>query len=191
MNRMERFTFHQRGVQLEGFWHYWMSYWKVRFFNLFRQRRMKMRNRMGQGMVELIATGAALFLGFILVLSSWVNIPQGTVGVVFDKSKGGVLPQTMGQGWHLRKPLVQWIQEYPVALRTYNALGIGEGADKESNAINLPTLKGQHIQQDISVVYNVQPDKASYVFDKFKGADIEDIEVTFIRRMVVSVANNI
>lgn len=150
-----------------------------------------MINRMGQGMVELIATGAALFLGFILVLSSWVNIPQGTVGVVFDKSKGGVLPQTMGQGWHMRKPLVQWIQEYPVALRTYNALGIGEGADKESNAINLPTAEGQHIQQDISVVYNVLPDKASYVFDKFKGADIEDIEVTFIRRMVVSVANNI
>lgn len=149
------------------------------------------RNNRGDVTLEAIAVGVVMFLGFVMFMDSWVNIPQGTVGVVFDKSKGGVLPQTLSQGWHFRKPLVQWIQEYPVALRTYNAIGIGEGNDKTSNAINLPTQEGQHIEQDISVVYNVSPDKASFVFDKFKGADIEDIEATFIRRLVISVANNV
>lgn len=137
-----------------------------------------------------IIGSAAVFL-LIVLLSAWVTIPQGTVGVVFDKSRGGILPYTLKEGWHTRVPFTQKITEYPVAMRTFNALGIGEGADKESNSLDLPTSEGQHIQQDISIVYNVDPTKASFVFDKFRGADIEDIEATFIRRMVTSIANNV
>lgn len=142
-------------------------------------------------MVRIGAIAVASLFLLIVLFSAWVTIPQGTVGVVFDKSRGGILEHTLREGWHTRIPFTQKITEYPVALRTYNALGIGEGTDKESNAINLPTSEGQHIQQDISIVYNVDPLKASFVFDKFRGADIEDIEGTFIRRLVTSVANNI
>lgn len=141
--------------------------------------------------ISAVITGVMALLILILFSSAWVNIPQGQVGVVFDKSAGGVLPQTLGQGWHFREPIVQWVQEYPVALRTYSAIGIGEGTDKKSNSLDLPTAEGQHIQQDISIVYNVQPEKASFVFDKFQGAEIEDIEATFIRRMTISIANNV
>lgn len=149
------------------------------------------RRTTGQAQIEVIAIGISLLLGFIAVMDSWVTIPQGMVGVVFNRARGGVQARTLGEGWHTRMPFVTMIQKYPVALRTYNALGIGEGADKESNALDLPTSEGQHIQQDISIVYNVMPDKASFVFDKFRGADIEDIEATFIRRLVTSVANNV
>lgn len=145
-------------------------------------------------MGKMIKTWGVIIGGIsllIIALSAWVTVPQGTVGVVFDKSRGGILPDTLKEGWHLRVPFTQKITEYPVSLRTYNALGIGEGTDKESNALNLPTLEGQHIQQDISIVYNVEPTKASFVFDHFRGADIEDIEATFIRRLVTSIANNV
>lgn len=155
------------------------------------KKEPKLKNNKGQANIEMISVGVVLFLGFILLMDSWVTIPQGTVGVVFNRAAGGVQAQTLGEGWHTRMPFTTMIQKYPVALRTYNALGIGEGADKESNALDLPTAEGQHIQQDISIVYNVMPDKASYVFDKFRGADIEDIEATFIRRLVTSVANNV
>lgn len=142
---------------------------------------------------KLKIAGTILFgiIGLFILGSTWVNIPQGQVGVVFDKSKGGVLPTVLGEGWHFRRPITQWVQEYPVALRTYNALGIGEGSDKESNSLNLPTAEGQHIEQDISVVYNVIPEKASFVFNQFQGADIEIVEGTFIRRLVTSIANNV
>jgi regulator of protease activity HflC (stomatin/prohibitin superfamily) len=142
-------------------------------------------------LVKLIAGGVVALFLLIAVFSSWVNITQGQVGVVFDKTRGGVLPQTLGQGWHFKTPFTQWIQEYPVSLRTFNKLGIGEGTDKSSNALDLPTLEGQHIQQDISIVYNVDAAKAAFVFDKFQGAEIEAIESTFIRRLVTSVANNV
>lgn len=140
---------------------------------------------------KLIAVGIGAFMGLIVLLSAWVTIPQGTVGVVFDKSRGGILDKTLKEGWHTRVPFTQKITEYPVALRTFNALGIGEGKDVSSNSLDLPTSEGQHIQQDISIVYNVDPLRASFVFDKFRGADIEDIEATFIRRLVTSVANNV
>lgn len=156
-----------------------------------KEPKMKEKDNKGQANIEVIAVGVVLFLGFVLLLDSWVTIPQGTVGVVFNRAAGGVQAQTLGEGWHTRMPFTTMIQKYPVALRTYNALGIGEGADKASNALDLPTAEGQHIQQDISIVYNVMPDKASFVFDKFRGADIEDIEATFIRRLVTSVANNV
>lgn len=142
-------------------------------------------------LVKLVAGGLVGLFLLIGIFSSWVNVTQGQVGVVFDKTRGGVLPQTLGQGWHFKVPFTQWIQEYPVSLRTFNALGIGEGKDKESNALDLPTSEGQHIQQDISVVYNVMPEKASFVFNNFQGAEIEAIEATFIRRLVTSVANNV
>lgn len=138
-----------------------------------------------------VFVGVGLLIAFFVLFSAWVNIPQGQVGVVFDKSRGGVMDQTLGQGWHFRRPLTQWIQEYPVSLRTYSAIGIGEGSDEGSNSLDLPTLEGQHIQQDISVVYNVMPEKAAYVFNQFQGAEIEMIEATFIRRMVTSIANNV
>lgn len=138
--------------------------------------------------VKRALTGVAAVIGFFILMSSWVNIPQGNVGVVFDKARGGVRPQTLSQGWHFRIPLVQWIQEYPVSLRTYSNIGMGEGSDLASGMLDLPTQEGQHIQQAISVVYNVAPASAAFVFDKFQGAEIEDIELTFIRRTVTSAA---
>jgi len=131
---------------------------------------------------KIVKAGIAVIL-VIGVLTCWVTIPQGHVGVVFDKWQGGVRKDTLNQGWHMRLPFVQWIQEYPVSLRTYDRIG-----GTESSLVDLPTMEGQHIKQAISVVYNIDPAKASFVFDKFQGADIEDIEESFIRRAVTSVA---
>lgn len=146
---------------------------------------------MNKQIMSVVMMAGAMFFVFVLSLSAWVNIPQGQVGIVFDKSRGGVLPVHLKEGWHFRMPITQWVRKYPVALRTYSDIGVGEGSDKESPMIDLPTAEGQHIQQEISIVYNVDPDKAAYVFDKFQGADIEDIEVTFIRRTIISIANTV
>src|SRR5579859_6953201 len=108
---------------------------------------MKMLKRSGQISLEIVAVGVVFFFAFIALMSCWVTIPQGTVGVVFDKARGGIRPETLGEGWHTRMPFTTTIQEYPVSLRTYNAIGIGEGSDKESNSLDLPTAEGQHINQ--------------------------------------------
>jgi regulator of protease activity HflC (stomatin/prohibitin superfamily) len=66
----------------------------------------------------------------------------------------------------------------------------GEGSSGGDDAIDLPTKEGQHIRQDISVTFNTSQDRAADVFRAFRGADIEDIEATFIRRTIITVAQN-
>lgn len=139
--------------------------------------------------VKRVAVGVLSFAVFLVVLSSWVNIPQGTVGVVFNKARGGVRPAILGEGYHFRVPIVETVTEYPVALRTYSKIGAGEGTHPDHpEVVTLPTLGGQHIDQQISVTYHVQRERAAFVFDQFKGADIEDIEGDFLRRNIQSVA---
>jgi regulator of protease activity HflC (stomatin/prohibitin superfamily) len=129
-----------------------------------------------------------LFIGF----GSTVTVPQGSVGVVFDKWHGGVQPETLREGWHLKVPFTQTITSYPVSLRSYSTIGLGEGTNPDKpELVSLPTKGGQHIDQQMSMAYSVDPSMAAKVFDQFKGADIETIESDFIRRNVQSVATNI
>jgi len=110
---------------------------------------------------------------------------------VFNKAQGGVLPKQLGQGWHFKLPLIERITEYPVSLRTYSNIGAGEGTDSTNGLVTLPTMGGQHIDQQMSVTYHVSPDKAFLVFNQFKGEPIETIEETFLRRQIQSVATSV
>jgi regulator of protease activity HflC (stomatin/prohibitin superfamily) len=65
-----------------------------------------------------------------------------------------------------------------------------EGVARGDDSIDLPSREGQHIRQDLSVTYNTSQEKAGDVFRSFRGADIADIESTFIRRTIITVAQN-
>jgi regulator of protease activity HflC (stomatin/prohibitin superfamily) len=140
----------------------------------------------------MLASGFAL--GGILVLvaaiySSFTVIQPGNVGVVFNRWSGAL--KTVGQGIAWRVPWVTQVQSYPVALRTYTMVQRGaEGAVQGDDSIDLPTKEGQHIRQDISVTYNTSQEKAADVFRAFRGADIVDIESTFVRRTIITTAQN-
>lgn len=153
------------------------------------------RNNMDQDFLSFIgkvAKGGVAVLLFILLTSSWVTIPQGTVGVKFNRLKGGVERTVLGEGWQFRIPIVETVTEYPIALRTYSNIGLGEGSNPSApGLVTLPTRGGQHIDQQMSVTYHVQREKAAFVFDTFKGREIEDIEGDIIRRNIQSVATTV
>ena len=140
------------------------------------------------------ALASGLVFGAILVLlgaiySSFTIIQPGNVGVVFNRWSGSL--KTVGQGLAWRVPWVTQVQSYPVALRTYTMVQRGtEGAVQGDDSIDLPTKEGQHIRQDISVTYNTSQETAADVFRAFRGADIADIESTFIRRTIITTAQN-
>jgi regulator of protease activity HflC (stomatin/prohibitin superfamily) len=130
----------------------------------------------------------ALVLGAIY--SSFAIIKPGNVGVVFNRFSGSL--RAAGQGVVWRIPWITQVQSYPVALRTYSMVARSqEGSSQGDDSIDLPTREGQHIRQDISVTYNTSEDKAADVFRSFRGADIEDIERTFIRRTIITVSQNV
>ncbi|MBC7540962.1 MAG: hypothetical protein H7281_19225 [Bacteriovorax sp.] len=132
------------------------------------------------------------FLALALVIaffSSYTVISPGNTGVIFNVWTGSLRTVPQGMAWRL--PWVTQVQSYPTALRTYTMVRrAGEGSAKEDDSIDLPTREGQHITQDISVTFNTSESQAAQVFKAFKGADIEDIEATFIRRTIITVAQN-
>ena len=115
----------------------------------------------------LVSSG--IVLGGILVLvavvyGSFTIIQPGNVGVVFNRWSGAL--KTVGQGVAWRIPWVTQVQSYPVALRTYTMVRrSAEG-----------TVQGD--------------DSLDLVFRAFRGAEIGDIESTFIRRTIITTAQN-
>ncbi len=140
----------------------------------------------------LLASGVVLGLILFLIAAAWASftiIQPGNVGVVFNRWTGAL--KTVGQGVAWRIPWITQVQSYPVALRTYTMVRRSEeGSSRDDDSIDLPSREGQHIRQDLSVTYNTSQEKAADVFRSFRGADIADIERTFIRRSIITVAQN-
>ncbi len=139
--------------------------------------------------VSRAATALAALLILTALFSSYTIVSPGNTGVVFNIWTGSL--RTVGQGMAWRIPWITRVQSYPTALRTYTMVERSqEGSSPVDDSIDLPTREGQHIRQDISVTYNTSEDKAADVFRSFRGADVEDIESTFIRRTIITVAQN-
>ena len=139
-----------------------------------------------------LASGVVFAIVFVILAAGWAAftiIQPGNVGVVFNRWSGAL--KTVGQGVAWRVPWITQVQSYPVALRTYTMVRRSEeGSARGDDSIDLPTKEGQHIRQDISVTYNTSQDKSADVFRSFRGADIGDIEATFVRRTIITVAQN-
>jgi len=125
----------------------------------------------------------------LLFFSSYSVISPGNTGVIFNVWSGSL--RTVPQGIAWRFPFITSVQSYPTALRTYTMVKrVGEGSSEGDDSIDLPTREGQHITQDISVTYNTSEELAGQVFKAFRGADISDIEATFVRRTIITVSQN-
>src|SRR3954463_11936265 len=141
-------------------------------------------------MTSKLAVGLGAVVVLLSVVSSFSVIAPGNTGVIFNIWTGSLRSVPQGMAWRI--PWITQVQSYPTALRTYTMVKrSAEGSSMEDDSIDLPTREGQHIRQDISVTYNTSEDKAAEVFKSFRGADIQDIEATFIRRTIITVAQNL
>jgi regulator of protease activity HflC (stomatin/prohibitin superfamily) len=140
-------------------------------------------------MTSKVLTGFVAVVVLVSLISSFTVIAPGNTGVIFNIWTGSLRSVPQGMAW--RMPWITQVQSYPTALRTYTMVRrAGEGSAIGDDSIDLPTLEGQHITQDISVTYNTSEDKAAQVFKSFRGSDISEIEATFIRRTIITVAQN-
>jgi prohibitin 2 len=140
-------------------------------------------------LISKILTGVVAVIVLASLISSFTVIAPGNTGVIFNIWTGSLRSVPQGMAW--RMPWITQVQSYPTALRTYTMVRrTGEGSAVGDDSIDLPTLEGQHITQDISVTYNTSEDRAAQVFKSFRGSDISEIEATFIRRTIITVAQN-
>ena len=115
----------------------------------------------GGGLLRLIGIGIAAFLLVILLFSSVAKVGTGHVGVL--TLFGRVTGETLGEGMHLISPL-----------KTNNELSIQTQTLKESASV--PSSEGLMMSLDTSLIYHLNPDRASEVFQKI-GADYENVVV--------------
>lgn len=115
----------------------------------------------GSGLVRLVGIGIAAFLLVILLFSSVTRVGTGHVGVLtlFGKVTG----ETLGEGIHLINPL-----------KTNNELSIQTQTLKESASV--PSSEGLMMSLDTSLIYHLNPDRASEVFQRI-GAEYETVVV--------------
>jgi regulator of protease activity HflC (stomatin/prohibitin superfamily) len=140
--------------------------------------------------VSRFVTIAVVLLILSAFFSSYSIIEPGNTGVIFNIWTGSL--RATGQGLVWRLPWITRVQSYPTALRTYTmVMRAGEGSSTGDDSIDLPTREGQHIRQDISITYNTSEARAADVFKAFRGADISEIESTFIRRTTITIAQNV
>jgi regulator of protease activity HflC (stomatin/prohibitin superfamily) len=140
-------------------------------------------------LISKVLTGVVAVVVLASLISSFTVIAPGNTGVIFNIWTGSLRSVPQGMAW--RMPWITQVQSYPTALRTYTMVRrTGEGSAVGDDSIDLPTLEGQHITQDISVTYNTSEDRAAQVFKSFRGSDISEIEATFIRRTIITVAQN-
>ena len=145
---------------------------------------------MNPKIISRIIVGLVSAVILFFILSCFSVISPGNVGVIFNVWSGSLRTVHQGMAWKL--PWITQVQSYPIALRTYTmVLRTDEGSSKTDDSVDLPTREGQHIKQDISVTYNTSEANAAHVFRAFRGADISDIESTFIRRTIITAAQNV
>jgi prohibitin 1 len=115
----------------------------------------------GGGLLRLIGLGVAAFLIVILLFSSVTRVGTGHVGVLtlFGKVTGEVLTE----GIHLINPF-----------KTNNEMSIQTQTLKES--ANVPSSEGLMMSLDTSLIYHLNPDRATEVFQKI-GAEYETLVV--------------
>jgi regulator of protease activity HflC (stomatin/prohibitin superfamily) len=115
----------------------------------------------GSSLVRLIGLGIAAFVVVILLFSSVTRVSTGHVGVL--TLFGRVTGEVLGEGIHFINPL-----------KSNNEMSVQSQTIKESASV--PSSEGLVMNLDTSLIYHLNPEKASEVYQKI-GANYESVVV--------------
>lgn len=141
---------------------------------------------------------AAVFVGILLLtwLSPFAQVDAGHRGVVFDRLKGGVQPETLPEGMHFRIPFFQSVVSIPVRTQkivftspqnansnivssqvmssqlTYEKLSLGTDSEQRYGRMMAASSDLQDVFVDVVVTYHLEPDAVARIYQEV-GLDYE------------------
>jgi regulator of protease activity HflC (stomatin/prohibitin superfamily) len=141
----------------------------------------------GSRIMRLAASVVVLFVLFQFARNLVTYIEPGHVGIVIHRGGGGVDPQPLGPGFHVRNPLMTQIMEYPTFMQTLvltkgAAAGSVEGSGG-NDEINVNSIEGQPLSLDISMSFELRPDKVPALYSTFR-TDVRTIQHGFIKQAI-------
>lgn len=153
--------------------------------------RSSMRNSMtggsgssgGGGFRRLLLLAAVLLVGLFVVRPTVTYIEPGHVGIVIHRGGGGVDPQPLGPGFHMRNPAMTAIQEYPTFMQTLVLTRDGNEGSTNNDEINVNSVEGQPLSLDVSMSFELNPAKVPALYSTFR-TDVSTISHGFIKQAI-------
>lgn len=136
------------------------------------------------GVLKRLAMAAAVLLVLLLLVRPTVAyIEPGHVGIVIHRAGGGVDPQPLGPGFHLRNPLFTQIQEYPTFMQTLVLTRGNTEGSPNNDEINVNSVEGQPLSLDVSMSFELNPAKVPALYQTFR-TDVQTISHGFIKQAI-------
>jgi regulator of protease activity HflC (stomatin/prohibitin superfamily) len=135
--------------------------------------------RIRRVLVVIVVLVVALFL----LPSTVTYVNPGYVGIVIHRAGGGVDKVPLGPGLHFRNPLTTGIEEYPVFMQTLVLAKSGNEGGRYNDEINVNSKEGQPISLDVSMSFELDPDKAPNMYSTFRR-DIEAIQHGYVKQAI-------
>lgn len=121
---------------------------------------------------------ASIILAVIFMPFNKVDI--GEKAIIFN-SITGKTSKSVSAGWHLVVPFVHKMTVYPMNDQTYKICRDNKNWNDGIDAsIITPTNDNQKVSIDATFVYSLNTDNLGYIFERFNGEGIKNIEKNYL-----------
>lgn len=128
-------------------------------------------------------------IAFWLISSTFVFVPPGHVGSVYDRGTG-VQERVLGEGLNLTIPLWQSVELFDSRIQEYTmATMTDEGALLRDDSLDAPTADGQQVKVDATVLFMIDKTKAPQIWKEVGTNYVDKLIRTVSRsqiRMIIS-----
>jgi regulator of protease activity HflC (stomatin/prohibitin superfamily) len=137
----------------------------------------------GSTVTRLIGAALVLVALILLVRPTVAYIEPGHVGIVINRAGGGVSPQPLGPGFHLRNPIFTQIQEYPTFMQTLVLTRDATEGSQRNDEINVNSVEGQPLSLDVSMSFELDGARVPALYQTFR-TDVQTISQGFIKQAI-------
>ncbi len=128
----------------------------------------------------LIITGIIVIL---FIFDTAIYIQPGYVGVFINKISGKVTEEPIHSGYKFKLPFFQHIVEYPYYMQTIILTQSTNEGSPTNEEINVNSIEGQPVSCDVSLSFNIRPDKVPFLYTSFRQ-NIENISHGYIKQSI-------
>src|SRR3954470_13416349 len=137
----------------------------------------------GARLRRLLGVAAGIIVLLFLIPNTVTYVNPGYVGIVIHRAGGGVDAKPLSAGLHLRNPLTTGIEEYPVFMQTLVLAKASNEGSRCNDEINVNSKEGQPISLDVSMSFELDPDKTPNLYSTFRR-DIEAIQHGYVKQAI-------
>src|SRR3954469_19699657 len=132
---------------------------------------------------RILVVVVVLIVALFLLPTTVTYVNPGYVGIVIHRAGGGVDKTPLGPGLHLKNPLTTGIEEYPVFMQTLVLAKTSNEGSRYNDEINVNSKEGQPLSLDVSMSFELDPDKAPNLYSTFRR-DIDAIQHGYVKQAI-------